>query len=162
MTIEDYSVVPDEVSRTEHVEIKAEEIHISPVEDGFVAYRQVNCIYVFVVLKPEDYTPILSPDARNFDKFSWRMINRQYYALHRDSLPFGVNLYFVLEKPTDPEGLKILEEENKVFADLLYQVENEDYGKKIMSFVEIDTAQCDGWAMMDKEMVKNFVLIFID
>ena len=84
------------------------------------------------------------------------MINRQYYALHRDNLPFGVNLYFVLEKPSNPEGLKILEEENKVFADLLYQEEGEDYGKKIMSFVEIDTAQCDGWVMLNKVWVMEF------
>ena len=97
--------------------------------------EHVNCIYIFVILTAADVLPISAPDPRNYDKFSWRMIHRQYYALHRDTLPFGVNLYFVLEKP-DINGLRILEEENKVFADLLYQAPGEDYGKKIMSFVE--------------------------
>ena len=119
--------------------MKGKAVHISPVEPGFITYREVSCIYVFVVLEPTDLEPVLPPDPRNFDKFSWRMIQRQFYALHKNDFPFGVNLYFVLQKPK--EGLDILEAENKVFADLLYQEEGEDYGKKIMSFVEIDTGK---------------------
>ena len=118
---------------------KGKAVHISPVKPGFITYREVSCIYVFVVLEPSDLEPVLPPDPRNFDKFSWRMIQRQFYALHKNDLPFGVNLYFVLPKPK--EGFTILEDENKVFADLLYQEEGEDYGKKIMSFVEIDTGK---------------------
>ena len=83
------------------------------------------------------------------------MIQRQFYTLNQPNLPFGINLYFVLEKP-NREALSILEEENKVFADLLYQEEGEDYGKKIMSFVEIDSAQCDGWLMTDKVLFEIF------
>ena len=60
----------------------------------------------------------------------------EFYALHKNDLPFGVDLYFVLPKPK--EGFTISE---KVFADLLHQGEGEDYGKKVMSFVEIDTGK---------------------
>ena len=51
-----------------------------------------------------------------------------------------------IDTKTDKEGLKILNKENEVFSDLLYQ-NGAEYGETLMSFIEMDNDfdKCSGW-----------------
>ena len=53
----------------------------------------------------------------------------------------------------DREGAKILENENEVFADLIYQ-NGLDYGSKLMSFIAMDDE--DRWANL---FLKTFQIL---
>ena len=59
-----------------------------------------------------------------------------------------------IDTKTDKEGLKILNKENEVFSDLLYQ-DGAEYGETLMSFIEMDndSEKCAGWMITSKQQL---------
>ena len=59
-----------------------------------------------------------------------------------------------IDTKTDKEGLKILNKENEVFSDLLYQ-DGAEYGETLMSFIEMDndSEKCAGWIITSKQQL---------
>ena len=126
--------IQNENDRKDTSIIEIPEIRVSPLPSGYVPYPKVKCIYNFIRIPQEDLAEIKPPSATEYDQFSWRMIHRQYYKLKTKEIPFEIKPYFLLEMGnTDP----ILQQENKIFADLLFQGKL-DYGSKIMSFIALE------------------------
>ena len=61
-----------------------------------------------------------------------------------------------IDTKTDNEGLKILNKENEVFSDLLYQ-NGAEYGETLMSVIEMDNDadKCSGWMItFNKQLIE--------